>query len=98
MVKRLQLNIALLEEYDNIIIEQERKGIVKKAVGPAKAVTCYLPHQAVVTVQQNTTKLRIVHDARAKASKRGSRLNKCLCRKPVISPSLCGILWERARI
>ena len=51
----------------------------------------YLPHQGVVKMDRETTKLRIVHDASAK-SEGGLSLNDALEKGPNLLPLLWGIL------
>ena len=52
----------------------------------------YIPHDAVITPDRKTTKVRIVYDASAKARKGCKSLNECLYRGPVILEDLCGLL------
>ena len=52
----------------------------------------YLPHQAVIRKDAETTKLRIVYDALAKEGKNGTSLNDCLHTGPSLNPLLFEIL------
>lgn len=52
----------------------------------------YLPHQAVIRKDAETTKLRIVYDASAKEGKKGTSLNDCLHTVPSLNPLLFEIL------
>ena len=94
MTQKLSKSPALLKQYNNIIQEQLSRGIIEKVTrnseeGPIKH---YIPHHPVVTPSKNTTKVRIVYDASAKARKGDLSLNDCLYRGPVLLPSLYGLL------
>ncbi|MCP3668095.1 MAG: hypothetical protein GY696_37330 [Gammaproteobacteria bacterium] len=52
----------------------------------------YLAHQAVITPQKETTKVRMVFDASAKQNKASPSLNDLLLRGPVILADLLGLL------
>ncbi len=77
--RRLQQQPALLKEYDTIIQDQVKQGVVEVVTNPiptdGRAVH-YLPHHAVVRQEKATTKVRIVYDASAKT--KGPSLNDCL--------------------
>ena len=82
--QRLRREPSLLSEYDNIIQEQLKTGIVEEV--PAEDLkndnntsrSHYLPHLAVVRKDRETTKVRVVYDGSAKASKKERSLNDCL--------------------
>ncbi|XGW34143.1 hypothetical protein V3C99_018164 [Haemonchus contortus] len=64
----LQRDKDLLEKYNDIFQEQLRSNIIEKVTDEKKPVEDkihYLPHQAVLTPQKNTTRIRIVFDASA---------------------------------
>ncbi|KAL6739746.1 hypothetical protein Aduo_013165 [Ancylostoma duodenale] len=72
-----QLKSRIIEEVD----EQQPQG----------PHVYYIPHQAVIKQDSNTTKLRIVFDA--SSHRRGSpSLNDCIHQGPTMSPDLCGTL------
>lgn len=80
-----------------IIQDQLKGGIVKKV--PAKDLkkkltpqSYYLPHLAVVQKDRETTKLRIVYDGSAKASKHENSLNDCLQTGPNHLPHVFNML------
>nr|CDJ90687.1 Protein of unknown function DUF1759 and Protein of unknown function DUF1758 domain containing protein [Haemonchus contortus] len=93
-VAKLQENPELLEQYHDTFMNQLALGIIEEVNPNAPPVgkrVHYLPHQAVVTQQKETTKLRVVFDA--SAHRRGyNSLNSVLHRGPVILPSLYDIL------
>ena len=70
----------IIEEYDGVIKNQLKRGIIKEikpsGAKTAGAVHYYIPHYPVIRRDKNTTKLRIVYDASAKADNNPS-LNKC---------------------
>ena len=92
-LKRLSKEPELLEEYDAIIKEQVELGIVEPVAELEKAnIVHYLPHQAVISKDAVTTKVRIVYDASSKESKLGTSLNDCLHVWPPLNPLLYSIL------
>ncbi len=80
--------------YQKIFEEQESEGIIEKVDENTETgdIQHYIPHQPVVQMQRETTKLRIVYDASAKMNKNCPSLNDCLYRGPVLLPDLCGLL------
>ena len=94
---KLRKEPSLLSEYDTIIQDQLKGGIVKKV--PAKDLkkkltsqSYYLPHLAVVRKDRETTKLGIVYNGSAKASKHENSLNDCLQTGPNHLPHLFNML------
>lgn len=83
LLRRLRQNPATLQEYDKIIQDQVKKGIVQ-IVEPCGhkggQKLHYLPHHAVVRQDKETTKVRIVYDASAQST--GPSLNDCLYMGP----------------
>ena len=82
--QKLRREPPLLSEYNNIIQDQLKTGIVE-VVPPEdlkndhnKTRSHYLPHLAVVRKDRETTKVRVVYDGSAKASKKERSLNDCL--------------------
>lgn len=93
LLKRLQRDPHLLKEYDSIIQEQMRNGIVEIVETPdlpTEGRTHYLPHHAVVRQDKLTTKVRVVYDASAKSE--GSSLNECLHVGPKFDQKILEIL------
>ena len=82
-----------MKEYDDIIQEQLRKGIIE--VVPADEVPPntihYLPHHAVVRQNKSTTKVRVVYDASAKSLSSPS-LNDCLLKGPKFNQLIFDLL------
>ena len=78
LISRLKTNTNLLQEYDNIIEDQIKSGVVEPANDVLVPVgnVHYLPHREVVREDKNTTKVRVVYDASAKGP--GSSLKDCL--------------------
>ncbi|PFX29435.1 Exonuclease [Stylophora pistillata] len=85
---KLKSEPNLLNEYDNIIQEQRKKGIVEivpetedQTLEEDKLSTRrihYAPHHAVLRRDRETTKVRIVYDGSAKNCKNERFLNDCL--------------------
>jgi len=92
-IRRLKKEPEVLIEYDSIIKEQLKLGIIEKVVDLERAENAhYLPHQAVIRRDAETTKVRVVYDASAKEGKNGTSLNDCLHVGPSLNPLLFDIL------
>lgn len=94
LLKRLRQEPSVLMEYDLVIKEQIRLGIVE-TVEPTKernpeAKIHYIPHHAVVRRDRKTTKLRIMYDASAKS--KGPSLNDRLYAHPKFNQHILDIL------
>ena len=90
---RLLQQPALLKEYDAIIQDQVKQGIVEVITDPTPTdgrVVHYLPHHAVVRQDKATTKMRIVYDASARTT--GPSLNDCLYTGPKFDQRILDIL------
>ena len=92
-LKRLRKTPELLEAYDEVIEKQKHDGIVEPAPKePTGERITYIPHQAVIRENAETTKLRIVYDASAKLTKESKSLNDCLHTGPSLTPLLYDVL------
>ena len=89
LVQRLK-KTGRLDEYDAIIQEQLRQGIVEEADMPASGKEFYIPHKAVVRENIESTKMRVVYNASAKAHSSAPSLNDCL----EVGPPLQNKLWK----
>ena len=87
--RRLQRN-DLIEDYNTVIEQQKQQGIVETANNEATGKVFYLPHKEVVRESAQSTKLRVVYDASAKASPASPSLNECL----YAGPTLQNKHWE----
>lgn len=90
---RLRQDPATLKEYDSIIRDQIKQGIVELVEDPEATEVGevhYLPHHAVIRKDKETTKLRIVYDASAKSN--GPSLNNCLYTGPKFDQRIMDIL------
>ncbi|VDL74292.1 unnamed protein product, partial [Nippostrongylus brasiliensis] len=89
----LQKDKQLLDKYHETFQEQLRLNIIEEVdvMQQARGRIHYLPHQAVLTPQKSTTKLRVVFDASAHY-KNSPSLNDALHRGPVLLPKLYGLL------
>uniref|UniRef100_A0A1I7VKP2 Integrase catalytic domain-containing protein n=1 Tax=Loa loa TaxID=7209 RepID=A0A1I7VKP2_LOALO len=93
LIARLQSHKEELQEYDKIMREQLRAGIIEE-VQPhmnQDGIIHYLPHHDVRNPGKTTTKLRIVYDASAHIKGMKS-LNEVLYRGPINLPDLAGVL------
>ena len=89
--KKLSQNRNNLTEYDNVMKDQLKSGIIEKVGGPGNpGKVMYLPHQAVIHKDHSSTKLRVVFDASAK--KVGPSLNDAMYKGPCLTPLLFDVL------
>ena len=80
-----------LERYNDIIQTQLSQGIVERADEVVKdGREFYIPHKAVLRENAESTKIRIVYDASARANASAPSLNECL----EIGPPLQDQLWN----
>ena len=77
LVRKLR-KTDLLDEYDVVIREQLEEGVVERAPAEVTGREFFLPHRAVVRRNAETTKLRVVYDASARAQEKAPSLNDCL--------------------
>ena len=68
LLRRLKQNPAILREYDAIIHDQLKKGIVEvvEDMDNTPEMIHYLPHRAVIREEKKTTKVRVMYDASAR--------------------------------
>ena len=91
LVRKLR-RTDMLSEYDAVISEQLEQGVVEKAPEQAKGKEFYLPHRAVVREEAETTRLRVVYDASARAHGNAPSLNECLHAGPPLQNKLWSVL------
>ncbi|XP_066029903.1 uncharacterized protein [Pocillopora verrucosa] len=90
LVRKLEIQ-GELERYNDIIQTQLSQGIVEHADEVVKdGKEFYIPHKAVVRENAESTKIRIVYDASARANVSVPSLNECL----EIGPPLQNQLWN----
>ena len=77
---KLQKSPELLEIYDNIIRNQLTEGIIEKVDEniPPNVPEFYVPHKPVIRENAESTKVRIVYDASARADNQSKSLNDYL--------------------
>jgi len=90
LLKKLQSKPELFDKYDEIIQEQLDEGIVERVEEDPKEREFYIPHKPVVRETAETTKVRIVFDASAKANENSPSLNECL----ETGPPMQNLLWD----
>ena len=88
---RLKKDRNLFQDYDQIIRDQEKTGIVEQTNCNENSGH-FLPHQGVIRQDKETTKLRIVFDGSAKPSEDDLSINDCLERGPNSVPLLFDII------
>ena len=90
--RRLQ-NIGRIDEYNEVMKEQIEEGILERVPPkPTGEKVHYIPHQAVIRDDAESTKLRIVYDCSAKQNAQTPSLNDCLDNGPALQPLLFNIL------
>ena len=90
--RRLE-RIGRLDEYEAIIRDQIDQGMIEKVPPkPTGPVIHYVPHQAVIKDEAETTKLRVVYDCSARGRVTSPSLNDCLEVGPSLQPLLLDIL------
>ncbi|XP_068723854.1 uncharacterized protein [Montipora capricornis] len=70
LLKKLQKEPNLLDQYDEVIQDQLAKGIVERVLSDPVGREFYIPHKPVVRESAESTKLRIVFDASARSNER----------------------------
>ena len=69
-VRKLQKGPEVLQEYDSVIQEQLKLGVIQKVAELEEADKVhYIPHLAVIHREAEMTKLRVVYDASTKEGK-----------------------------
>ena len=92
-LKKLKKDPQTFEKYNEIILDQEKAGIVEKVSElESSDKVHYLAHQAVIREEAETTKVRIVFDASCKVRKSEVSLNDCLHVGPPMTPLIFNIL------
>lgn len=91
LTRKLQ-RINLTDEHDAIIREQLQNKVVEVAPEEIVGKEFYIPHKAVVRETAETTKMRIVYDAFARATPESPSLNECLYPGPPLQNKLWDIL------
>lgn len=91
LTRKLQRS-NLTGEYDGIIREQLQNNVVEVAPVEVVGKEFYIPHKAVIRETAETTKMRIVYDASARATPESPSLNECLYPGPPLQNKLWDIL------
>ena len=94
LLNRLKSKPEILAEYDQILCEQERLGIIQtvpdeEVKGKAGEIT-YIPHKEIIRRDKSTTCLRVVYDASATCN--GISLNQCLHAGPLLLPKIIDVM------
>lgn len=96
---RKQRKSGKLEEYDAIIRDQLKEGIVEPAPNEAVCGEFYMPHQAVIREGEESAKMHVVYDCSTREGTPNPSLKDCLDVGPplkngamTISPNCVG--WQ----
>lgn len=92
LVRKLRSQ-GTIERYDQVIQDQIEAGIVERVSGPVTGRReFYIPHKPVLRESAETTKLRVVYDASARANSGAPSLNECLNPGPPLQNQLWNVL------
>ena len=94
-MKRSSLKTEISKHYNDVIQEQLKQEFiepVEQGVNSGVGKVHYIPHHEVIRVDKETTKLRVVYDASARAGKNSPSLNDCLYAGPPLSPYIYDVL------
>ena len=91
-MKRFEKNRHLLQRYDEMIKDQQGKGVTEKVEEKNGNRKHYIPHHAITTPEKSTTKVRIIYETYSKTKQNMKSLNERLHRSPVVLEDLCGLL------
>ena len=83
---------GLTARYGEIIEQQKAEGIIETADQPSVGREFYIPHKAVIRPEAESTKIRVVYDASAKAHNGAPSLNECLHPGPPLQNKLWDVL------
>ena len=92
LVKKLEKQPQMLEKYDAIIQDQLTQRIVERVEEEPSGKEFYIPHKPVVRETAESTKIRIVYDASARAYDKAPSLNDCLETGPPLQNKLFSVL------
>lgn len=92
LVRKLEKQPQMLEKYDAIIQDQLTQGIVERVEEDPTGKEFYIPHKPVVRETAESTKIRIVYDASARAYDKAPSLNDCLETGPPLQNKLWSVL------
>ena len=91
LVRKLEKN-GSMDDYNAVIQEQLAEGIEERTPNSAEGREFYIPHKGVVRETAESTKLRIVYDASARAWDGAPSLNECLNTGPLLQNQLWSVL------
>ena len=82
-----------LEQYNDIMMEQINEGILEIVPEkPTGEIIHYIPHQAVIKENAESTKMRVVYDCSAQKDAQSPSLNDCLEVGPSLQPLILDII------
>ena len=91
LIQRLERQPDLYDKHEEILTDQINQGIIEKVTESHHSRReFYLPHRAVVRDYAESTKVRIIFDASARANDTSPSLNDCLD----TGPPLQNQIWE----
>lgn len=92
LARRLAQTPDLLQIYNNILVDQEKRGFIERVTSLQQSDNChYIPHHPVKK-DSTTTPIRIVYDCSCRQSKDSVSLNDCLMVGPPVLNEICSII------
>ena len=91
---RLAQTLNLLQTYNNIIADHERRGFIERVTSPHPSGSCHYISQQAVTKESPTIPIRIVYNCSYHQSKESASLNDCLIIGPTFLNDLCSIILQ----
>ncbi len=84
MNRKLKQNQQPKDEYEKIVREQLKDGIIEKSEGKSTSERVfYMPHKPVIKENASTTKVRMVFDASARPHPLANGVNECMHTGPL---------------
>ena len=94
LVRKLEKQPGMLQKYDGVIQDQLSQGIVERVYSEPEGKEFYIPHKAVIRETADSTKIRIVYHASARANEKAPSLNDCLKTGPPLQNKLWSVLMR----
>ena len=91
LLTKLKLTPTLLKLYNDIILEQERRGFIEQVTNSSATAVHYLSHHTIKK-DSPTTPIRMVYDCNCRENPHAASLNDCLMVGPPFLNDLCAIL------
>ena len=95
LIGKLQTDKKLFNQYDKIIQDQIKDGIVEIVPKDSQGIAFYLPHRSLICENAESKKVQIVHSGSVKASNFKISLNNRLETGPPLQNKIWDILFRK---